>query len=155
MKKFVFRVAVLPIALLLGMATISLLGAAPAQAAVWTDQQDYSPGSTVTISGDNSDGAGFLPGETVHVDVTGPNGYAASCEGIAANDASAAWSCQVTLPSDDSAVGKYRYTATGQSSGVSQSGTFTDACPDLNAATPISPSLLAFTESASDARSSE
>jgi hypothetical protein len=32
-------------------------------AAVWTDKEDYSPGSTVTIAGDNRDGAGYLDGE--------------------------------------------------------------------------------------------
>ena len=40
--------------------------------AVWTDQQDYSPGDIVTISGDNRDGAGFMAGETVQVDVRAP-----------------------------------------------------------------------------------
>ena len=95
-----------------------------ALAAVWTDLQDYSPGDIVTIHGDNSDGAGYLPGETVHVDVSGPNGYAASCEAVA--DENGAWSCQVTLWPDYMAVGTYSYAATGQTSGVSQSGTFTD-----------------------------
>ena len=93
-------------------------------AAVWTDQDDYSPGSVVTISGDNSDGAGYLPGETVQVEVSGPNGYTAACEGVA--DADGAWSCQVTLWDSLDAVGDYAYTATGLTSGVSQSGTFTD-----------------------------
>src|SRR3970282_337561 len=46
------------------------------------DKPDYAPGSVVTISGDNSDGAGYLPGETVHVDVSGPNGYTASCAAV-------------------------------------------------------------------------
>ncbi len=108
-------------------------------AAVWTDQADYAPGSVVTISGDNSDGAGYLAGETVHVDVSGPNGYQASCEGIA--DASGAWSCQVTLRSDESAFGDYSYTATGQTSGVSQSGTFTDG----NVKAKAAPSGVTFT----------
>jgi hypothetical protein len=31
-----------------------------AMANVWTDQTSYSAGSTVTISGDNADGAGYL-----------------------------------------------------------------------------------------------
>src|SRR5262245_27116688 len=92
---------------------------------VSTDQSDYAPGSVVTISGDNSNNAGYTSGETVHVDVSGPNGYASSCDGVA--DDSGAWSCQVTLNADDSAVGSYTYTATGQSSGVSESGSFTDA----------------------------
>jgi hypothetical protein len=94
---------------------------------VTTDQQDYAPGSVVTISGDNRDGAGYIAGEIVRVDVSGPNGYAASCEGTA--DDNGAWSCQVTLASDLSAVGEYAYTATGQTSGKTESGTFTDAQP--------------------------
>ena len=100
---------------------------APISALAWvgTDEPEYSPGSDVTISGDNSDNAGYQAGETVHVDVSGPNGYTAACEGIA--DTNGAWSCQVTLRSDSSAVGTYTYTATGLSSGVSQSGMFLDA----------------------------
>ncbi len=88
-----------------------------------TDRADYSPGSVVTISGDNSDGAGYLDGETVHVVVSGPNGYNATCD---ATTAAGTWSCQVALAGDESAVGDYSYTASGVTSGVSQSGTFTD-----------------------------
>ncbi len=108
----------------LAVALTLLIAPLKALAAVWTDQQDYSPGSVVTISGDNSDGAGYLAGETVYVDVNGPNGYTASCEAVA--DDNGAWSCQVTLWADELAVGEYTYTAIGQQSGVSQSGTFTD-----------------------------
>jgi len=93
-------------------------------ATVRTDQEDYAPGSVVTISGDNSNGAGYLPGETVVVNVSGPNGYEASCEAVA--DENGAWSCQVTLWDSDLAVGEYTYTATGQTSGASESGAFTD-----------------------------
>jgi hypothetical protein len=103
-----------------------------ASASVSTDQADYPPGSVVTISGDNSDAAGYLDGETVHVDVSGPNGYAASCDGTA--DPAGAWSCQVTLWDTAASIGDFSYTATGSTSGVSQSGTFTDAgCPGANA----------------------
>ena len=101
-----------------------------AAAAVWTDKADYSPGSVVTISGDNSDDAGYLPGEAVAVVVTGPNGYAAPCSATA--DESGAWSCQVTLWNSSLAVGDYVYEASGQTSGVVEHGTFTDA---INAAT--------------------
>ena len=96
-----------------------------AAAAVSTDQADYSPGSVVTISGDNSDGAGYLPGETVDVVVSGPNGYAASCSAVA--DDAGAWSCQVTLWNNDLAVGDYFYTANGRDSHVTETGSFTDA----------------------------
>jgi len=96
---------------------------------IWTDQLDYAPGSAVTISGNdnrlNNDNVGFLTGETVHVDVTGPNGYTASCEATA--DAFGKWSCQIYLWATSSAEGDYSYTATGLTSGVTVGGTFKDA----------------------------
>ncbi|HKS50722.1 MAG TPA: hypothetical protein VJS67_02500 [Pseudonocardiaceae bacterium] len=109
-------------------ATISVIGLATspaAQAAVWTDQGDYPPGSVVTFSGGNSDGAGYAAGETVHVDVNGPGAITQSCDATA--DDSGAWSCQITLGSGVAAIGGYTYTATGQTSAVSQGGTFTDS----------------------------
>jgi hypothetical protein len=115
------------------IAVVALLSAASsASAAVTTDQPSYAPGSAVTISGDNSDNAGYLPGETVSVNVAEPSGQSLSCSGVA--DGNGAWSCQVTLNPDASAVGSYTYTATGETSAVSQSGTFKDSgCPDSNA----------------------
>src|SRR4051794_36271307 len=104
----------------LGVSLMLSTGMMPALGATGTDQADYSPGSVVTISGDNSDGAGYVPSETVHVDVQGPNGYTSACDGAAG--AQGAWSCQVTLRSDFSAVGSYSYTTTGLSSGVTQQG---------------------------------
>jgi len=111
----------------LTIALILFQAVAPISALAWvgTDQADYSPGSVVTISGDNSDGVGYLATETVHVDVTGPNGYTAACDAVA--DDNGAWSCQVTLWASDLAIGAYAYAATGHTSGVSQTGTFTDA----------------------------
>jgi hypothetical protein len=100
------------------------LGLEQAFAAIWTDKLDYSPGEVVTISGDNSNGAGYLPGETVRVEVWGPNGYYATCE--ATVDGNGAWSCQVTLWPDERAIGEYTYTARGLTSGVQESGTFWD-----------------------------
>ena len=95
----------------------------------WTDQSDYFPGSVVTISGNdnslNGSLVGFASGETVLVNVMGPNGYTATCEAVA--DDFGKWSCQVTLWSSDLAVGDYSYTATGLTSGVSTTGAFTDA----------------------------
>jgi hypothetical protein len=102
-----------------------------ASAAVWTDQEDYAPGSIVLISGDNSNDAGYLEGETVQVDVSGPNDWTASCEDEADEDG--AWSCEVTLADGPEAVGEYEYTATGLESGVTESGTFTDANFQLRA----------------------
>ena len=66
----------------------------------------------MTISGDNSDSAGYQAGETVHVAVSGPNGWTAACDATA--DSGGAWSCQVVLDSTPNAYGDYSYTATGQ-----------------------------------------
>jgi len=102
------------------------------RAQVSTDKPDYSPGQTVTISGDNSNfaaGEGYQEGETVNVVVDhDANDWTATCEATAAADGS--WSCQVTLASAGStAWGSYTYTATGQESGTTETGTFTDAPP--------------------------
>jgi len=109
------------------IALIMFQAVAPIGALAWvgTDQADYAPGSVVTISGDNSDGVGFMAGEPIHVDVAGPNGYTAACDATAGDNG--AWSCQVILWDSELAVGSYNYTATGRTSGVSQNGTFTDA----------------------------
>ena len=106
---------------------VSLLVLLPtvAMAAVWTDKADYTPGSVVTISGDNSDNAGYLPDEVVDVSVLGPNGYTATCNGVA--DDLGAWSCTITLWDTLDAVGDYTYTATGRTSLYTESGAFTDA----------------------------
>ena len=101
-----------------------------ALAYVSTNHADYAPGSVVTISGDNRDvsesNPGFAPGETVHVDVTGPNGYSAACAADANNNG--AWFCQVTLTAD-APDGNYSYVATGLTSRTSQSGSFTVTAP--------------------------
>ncbi|HSL28108.1 MAG TPA: MBG domain-containing protein [Anaerolineales bacterium] len=111
------------IALMLFQATAPMT----ALAYVGTDQEDYTPGSVVTIYGDNSNGAGYLPGESVHVEVWGPNDYQVNCDPapVVADDGS--WSCQVTLWNDWRADGLYYYAATGLHSGVREEGTFTDA----------------------------
>lgn len=121
-----FRSAVRRRTVLVAGSLVALaLGVGPSSAWVGTDQPDYAPGSTVTISGDNSDRVGYQPGETVHVSVTGPNGYAATCDGTAGVDG--AWSCQVTLDPTGAAVGDYAYTATGAASGTHETGTFSDS----------------------------
>jgi hypothetical protein len=93
--------------------------------ASWTDLPDYQPGSTVTIAGDNSDGAGYIGGETVDVAVSGPAGFSATCSSVA--DSGGAWSCDITLWASSDAVGFYTYVATGRDSGAADAGSFTDA----------------------------
>ena len=69
-----------------------------ALAYTWTDKPDYSPGETVTIHGDNSDGAGYLADEPIFVEVWGPNGFHVSSEpDNPTADANGAWSWQLTL----------------------------------------------------------
>jgi hypothetical protein len=116
---------------LLALVTALVLSTA-AGAAVWTDQNDYTPGSVVTISGDNSNAAGYLPGEAVHVAVSGPNDWTATCDAVA--DVLGAWSCQVTLADGPEAIGEYMYTATGIVSQVTENGDFTDGSFFLRAA---------------------
>jgi hypothetical protein len=104
--------------------------ASVATASVWTNQSDYSPGSTVTISGDNSNGAGYVPDNTVNVAATNTDtGWSDSCSATVADDGT--WSCDLTLSSDPSeAVGSYTYTATSADADgnpISEGGTFTDS----------------------------
>ena len=120
MIKFKFFNA-LTIALILLQAVMPIPALAMANNA---SQQDYAPGSVVTISGNSSDG--FVGDETVDVEVSGPNGIALSCSDTA--DPDGAWSCDVTVPSDESAAGDYSYTATGDA-GASKSGSFTVTAP--------------------------
>src|SRR5919198_5202070 len=88
--------------LVLAVATLTMtpLGV---YARVFTDQPSYSPGDIVTISGDNSDNAGYLPGELVNVAAGILDSYSASCSATA--DAAGAWSCQMTLPANDTPIG--------------------------------------------------
>ena len=59
--------ALLIFAILLGSA-FSLTPAKAADAVIWTDKEDYSPGETVTIHG-----SGFLPDSVITVEVTAPD----------------------------------------------------------------------------------
>ena len=106
---------------------VSIEGGSSAQLGLeptWTDKADYSPGSVVTLSGDNSMEDYFLPGDTMMVEVLGPNGYAAACD--ATVDEIGTWSCQVTLWANLNAVGDYSYTATSLLTGEVFSGKFSD-----------------------------
>ena len=90
----------------------------------YTDAEDYTPGSVVTFSGDNAEGAGYLPGETVVVTVKGPNGFTASCEALVGKYGE--WSCSITLWDDATAIGEYSYDVSGLESGAFFTGKFTD-----------------------------
>ena len=116
------------------LAVLMMVVSAPTAAFAYTetDLEDYAPGSTVTVFGDNSDGAGYLPGETVLVTVTQPVlADPLTCEGVV-NEAGA-WSCQLVLSSDPAlAVGLYAYTTLGLTSGFTEAHFFTDANPAAN-----------------------
>jgi hypothetical protein len=117
--------------LILGTIIAAAVMVGVAGASVWTDQSDYSPGSTVTIHGGNNDSGdpGYVTENTVNVAVNGPNGWSDSCSDTV-ND-NGKWSCDITLSSDpDVAVGSYSYTATSKDANdneISETGDFTDA----------------------------
>ena len=90
----------------------------------YTDADDYAPGSVVTFSGDNAEGAGYLPGETVTVYVTGPNGFTATCEAVVGQYGE--WSCSINLLDSEDAVGEYSYAVKGLESGAFFTGFFSD-----------------------------
>jgi hypothetical protein len=114
--------------LLLAVLLLLVVGVPAAQAAVWTDQLDYAPGSVVTISGDN---VGLVEPWAVEAEVTVkvagpldvPYGPLAAYVGM-----DGTWSCQFTLSDDPVlAVGGYTYVASAAGCLETQSGTFTDA----------------------------
>ena len=103
--------------LLLAILLLLVVGVPAAQAAVWTDQLDYAPGSVVTISGDN---VGLVEpwaiGAEVTVEVAGPLGYEyGPLSAIVGLDGS--WSCQFTL-SDDAVRGRRRIRVHGHCRGL-------------------------------------
>jgi alpha-tubulin suppressor-like RCC1 family protein len=116
--------------------TVILGQPAVASAEVWTDEQDYAPGSVVTISGNNDDGGapGYVQGASVDVDVRGPDDWHAGCS--ATVDAGGAWSCTITLDEDPAiAVGDYTYTASSTDGGgnaISEQGAFSDGADSLH-----------------------
>jgi hypothetical protein len=114
--------------LFFGLLLLLLVAAPRASAAVWTDQPDYTPGSVVTISGNNVGLVEPWSAEaTVTASVTGPNEYLfdplTTTVGL-----DGSWSVQLKL-SDYAAVavGDYTYTASVETSFETQSGSFTDA----------------------------
>lgn len=83
---------------------------------------DPPPRSEVVFSGNNDDQAGFLPGETVRVEVKGPGNFLTSCDAVVST--AGAWSCVVNLWEESQVVGQFNYQARGLASGVGFVGTF-------------------------------
>ena len=128
MNKRIYKQSLFKIFRLLIVLALMFQISGTAFAYVTTDQQDYAPGSTVTIRGDNSNAAGYVPDNSVDVAVSGPNGYEASCQ--ATVDSDGTWSCTVILWDSGLAVGNYSYTASSHNANgdpISENGTFTDA----------------------------
>jgi hypothetical protein len=92
-----------------------------------SDQADYAPGSTVTLSGSN-----WQPGEDVHISVNDNVGQTWSYSADVTADAGGAYTNQFQLPT--SFVASYLVTATGLLSGTATT-TFTDSAANLDQCT--------------------
>src|SRR5215831_7952811 len=90
-------------------------------ATVATDKSDYPPGSTVTVTG-----SGWLPGETVVLTfVENPNNDGPHVLSTVADSSGNINSTDFVVSPQDSGI-TFRLTATGSSSGLSATATFTD-----------------------------
>src|SRR3954447_11842579 len=89
-----------------------------------TDQADYAPGATVTLTGSS-----WQPGEAVHISVNDDVGQTWSYTADVTADASGAYTNQFQLPA--SFVASYLVTATGLLSGRA-TATFTDSAANLD-----------------------
>jgi hypothetical protein len=111
---------------------------------VQTDTTDYAPGDSVVITGD-----GFWPGETIQVQVTHQTGLI-SGEGhlpwMVVADASGKFETFWIVPGDDNVNQVLVVTATGLSSGLVATTTFTDGNTVLQFTTPLPDSLCAGTQ---------
>jgi hypothetical protein len=114
-----------------------------------TDKDDYAPGETVSLSG-----SGWQPADVldIHLTVDPPNHD--PIDWTVSIDSLGDFTDGSYLVQDSDAGTTLTVTATSQATGESATATFTDnPCPgDLSAATSISPSLLAFTESGTTTR---
>jgi len=106
-------------ALVLVLATIVLAPAAPAEGSPWiqSDQADYPPGATVTLSA-----GGFVAAEAVHVSVNDDQGRTWTYDADVVADDAGAFATSFTLPSWF--VATYAVTATAPSGTATTS--FTD-----------------------------
>lgn len=74
------------------------------------------PESMVMFSGNNDQGAGYIPGETVQVDVRGPDGITNSCKAVV--DQAGSWRCTVILWQTTPVIGTFYYRVFGLTSNV-------------------------------------
>src|SRR5512132_4170049 len=99
---------------------------AAAAPTIASDQADYPPGATVRLTG-----AGWLPGEQVHIFVNDDLGQTWQYNGDSTADTNGAFTHEFQLP--NSFVATYRVTATG-AAGETATATFTDASITVKAA---------------------
>ena len=116
-----------------------LVGIGPALAAVWTDQPDYPPGSTVFINGD-----GMLAAETVRVETYLPDGSLAQSHTVTATP-SGAFSDTFVTPTSPPVFGTYSVRATGLTSGNVYTNTFLDGNIRARYSGPVTPSPATYT----------
>src|SRR6266568_3061623 len=113
-----------------------------------SDQADYSPGSTVTLTG-----AGWAPNEAVHINVNDSvgNTWSLNSNPDPVADSNGGFTYSFSLP--NSFIANYTVTATGPTSGTATT-TFTDSgCPASGTGNPQTSNLVgaSFTTSGSTA----
>ena len=86
------------------------------------DQTDQD--SVVEFSGNNQSHAGYISGETVRVEVKGPDGKTLSCEAVV--NESGFWNCSVDLWQNAKIIGTFTYKARALRSGVTFTGSFSN-----------------------------
>ena len=101
---------------------------------IWSGQADYDAGSTVTLWG-----AGWQPGEAVHVHVNDDQGQTWSYDADVTADDSGDMTVSFTLP--DAFIATYGVTATGATSGTATT-TFTDGNVGLHLTSPETASSM-------------
>ncbi|HEV8452363.1 MAG TPA: PKD domain-containing protein [Gaiellales bacterium] len=101
---------------------------------IWSGQADYDAGSTVTLWG-----AGWQPGEAVHVHVNDDQGQTWSYDADITADDSGDMTVSFTLP--DAFIATYGVTATGATSGTATT-TFTDGNVGLHLTSPETASSM-------------
>ncbi len=97
---------------------------APAVALRLQSEDAENPESMVVFSGNNATNAGYIPGETVVVEVRGPDGNLLICDALV--NQSGEWSCSVNLWQVSRLLGTFYYQAKGQQSGVTFTGSFSN-----------------------------